>query len=89
MLSGGALSQLAAFDIALDQGLALSPDQIVCYSVAAPRTGNHAFAAAYNAVVPHTWNVINDQANFPSQQRSPSQKPWLLGRFFWLKNVCR
>ena len=36
-------------------------EQIICYAVAAPRTGNHQFAHAYNSRVPHTWNVINDQ----------------------------
>jgi hypothetical protein len=30
-------------------------------SVGAPRTGNHAFARDYNAMVPETWHVINDQ----------------------------
>lgn len=63
IIAGGSLSQLAALDIALDATLALRPDQIVCYAIAAPRTGNHEFAKAYDAAVPHTWNVINDQAS--------------------------
>lgn len=52
---------MAALDIALDTDLALRSDQIVCYAIAAPRVGNHAFARAYDAAVPHTWNIINDQ----------------------------
>lgn len=63
IIAGGSLSQLAALDIALDATLALRPDQIVCYAIAAPRTGNHEFAKAYDAAVPHTWNVINDQVS--------------------------
>ena len=58
---GGALSQIAALEVSLDEKLALRPDQIICYAIAAPRTGNHAFSHAYNKAVPHTWNVINDQ----------------------------
>jgi len=34
---------------------------VVCYTFAAPRTGNHAFAREYNAMVPDTWSIINDQ----------------------------
>lgn len=61
LFAGGALSQIAALEVALDKALALRPDQIICYAIAAPRTGNHAFAHAYDEAVPHTWNVINDQ----------------------------
>ena len=60
------MAQLAALDIALDEGLALRPDQITCYAIAAPRPGNHTFVWRYNAAVPHTWTIINDQANSPS-----------------------
>ena len=58
---GGALGELAAYDIAqaaqaadLDLGLA-------CYNFGAPRVGNHAFARDFLEAVPDTWNVINDQ----------------------------
>ena len=60
--SGGALATLAAFDIRkqlLDNKQ--SNTQVVCYTFAAPRTGNHAFARENNAAVPDTWSVINDQ----------------------------
>ena len=63
IIAGGSLSQLAALDIALDATLALRPDQIVCHAIAAPGTGNHEFAKAYDAAVPPTWNVINDQVS--------------------------
>ena len=62
---GGALATLAAYDIRkqlLDNN---QPDtKVVCYTFAAPRTGNHAFAREYNAMVPDTWSVINDQVCF-------------------------
>ena len=59
---GGALATLAAYDIRkqlLDNRQ--SNTQVVCYTFAAPRTGNHAFARDYTAAVPDTWSVINDQ----------------------------
>ena len=59
---GGALATLAAFDIRqqlLDNNQ--RDTKVVCYTFAAPRTGNHAFAKEYNAMVPDTWSVINDQ----------------------------
>ncbi len=34
---------------------------VSCYTFGAPRTGNHAFAREYNAAVPDTWSIINDQ----------------------------
>ena len=61
---GGALASLAAYDIRkqlLDNQQ--SNTQVVCYTFAAPRTGNHAFAREYNAAVPDTWSVINDQVS--------------------------
>ena len=33
---------------------------VQCYTFGAPRTGNHAFARLYNAAVPDTWHVINN-----------------------------
>jgi hypothetical protein len=59
---GGALATLAAHDIRkqlLDNKQ--SNTKVVCYTFAAPRTGNHAFAREYNAMVPDTWSIINDQ----------------------------
>lgn len=61
--TGGSLAQVAALDLALDPDLALQSEQIVCYAIAAPRVGTHAFAKAYEVAVPHTWNIINDQVN--------------------------
>ena len=59
---GGALATLAAFDIQKQLVAANQRNaQVVCYTFAAPRTGNHAFAREYNAMVPDTWSVINDQ----------------------------
>ena len=62
---GGALATLAAYDIR-KQLLENSQSQtkVVCYTFAAPRTGNHAFAREYNAMVPDTWSVINDQVSY-------------------------
>ena len=59
---GGAMATLAAYDICTGlQAIAASNIGVVCYTFAAPRTGNHAFARDYNATVPDTWSVINDQ----------------------------
>lgn len=60
---GGALATLAAYDIrkAL-QACGKGDAEVMCYSIGAPRTGNHAFARDYNCVVPDTWSIINDQA---------------------------
>lgn len=61
---GGALATLAAFDIRrhlMDN--MQSNAEVVCYTFAAPRTGNHAFAREYNAMMPDTWSVINDQVS--------------------------
>jgi predicted lipase len=75
---GGALATLAAFDIRrhlLDN--MQSHAEVVCYTFAAPRTGNHAFAREYNAMVPDTWSVINDQVSLrflPGLHTKPSVK---------------
>ena len=58
---GGALAELAAFDIqralrAANKGCFLS-----CYTLGAPRLGNHAFAKLFRATVPDCWSLINDQ----------------------------
>ena len=56
------MATLAAYDIRTSlQAESRSTTEVICYSFAAPRTGNHAFARSYNAVVPDTWSVINDQ----------------------------
>ncbi|BDA45990.1 probable lipase [Coccomyxa sp. Obi] len=53
---GGALATLAAYDIQSRFGL----KDLQVYTFGAPRTGNHAFAREYEALVPETWHVIND-----------------------------
>ena len=57
---GGALAGLAAFDIQRHCAC-LGPLDVACYTFGAPRAGNHAFARQYNALVPDTWSIINDQ----------------------------
>ena len=57
---GGALASLAAFDIQRHCPC-LDPMDVSCYTFGAPRVGNHAFARQYDAVVPDTWNIINNQ----------------------------
>ena len=60
---GGALATLAAYDIRKQLQASGNQDvEVMCYSFGAPRTGNHAFAADYNHVVPDTWSIINEQA---------------------------
>ncbi|KAK9823879.1 hypothetical protein WJX72_006141 [[Myrmecia] bisecta] len=52
--------ELCAFDI--QQQLADTFKLAVCcMPFGAPRTGNHAFARAYDKVVPNTWHIINEQ----------------------------
>ncbi|KAL3142108.1 hypothetical protein ABBQ32_004726 [Trebouxia sp. C0010 RCD-2024] len=64
---GGALANLCAFDIAwgikeagatCDNG---GKVEVSCYTFGAPRAGNFAFKSEYNALVPDSWAVINDQ----------------------------
>ena len=58
------MATLAAYDIRTGlQATNMSNVELVCYTFAAPRTGNHAFARDYNATVPDTWSVINDQVS--------------------------
>eukprot|EP00892_Ulva_mutabilis_P004925 jgi/Ulvmu1/2804/UM142_0002.1 len=55
---GGAVAQLASFDIVRVLGVA--PEQISAYTFGCPRLGNRALAAEWAEVVPDTWHVIND-----------------------------
>ena len=64
---GGALATLAAYDIRKQLIKAgRSSVEVCCYTFGAPRTGNHAFARDYNAVVPDTWSIINSQVYYAS-----------------------
>lgn len=61
---GGALATLAACDICKQlRNNQQGNVKVICYTFAAPRTGNHAFAREYNALVPDTWSIINDQVS--------------------------
>ncbi|CAD7701829.1 unnamed protein product [Ostreobium quekettii] len=68
---GGAIAQLAAYDIR--KLLGLREDQISVYTLGCPRVGNHAFAQDYSNYVPDTWHVVN---NIDAISRSP--KLWFL-----------
>ena len=56
---GGAMATLAAFEI--HGACPADKATVSCYTFGAPRTGNRAFAREYNAAVPDTWSIINDQ----------------------------
>ena len=56
---GGAVAQLASFDIVRELGLC--PDRVSVYTFGCPRIGNHALAEEFEEVVPDTWHIINDQ----------------------------
>eukprot|EP00892_Ulva_mutabilis_P004927 jgi/Ulvmu1/2806/UM142_0004.1 len=56
---GGAVAQLASFDIVRELGVA--PVRVSVYTFGCPRIGNRALAAEFAEVVPDTWHVINDQ----------------------------
>ncbi len=66
---GGALANLCAFDIAAAikeagaSGERGEPIAVSCYTFGAPRAGNTAFRSEYNALVPESWAVINDQVS--------------------------
>lgn len=54
---GGALAHLAAYDITK----AFPGATVRVYTFGSPRVGNHAFAKDYDATVPDSWAIINDQ----------------------------
>ena len=56
---GGALATLAAYDVV--KRFPWGSAQV--YTVGAPRVGNRAFRREYNARVPDTWTIINDQVS--------------------------
>jgi hypothetical protein len=56
---GGAAAKLAAYAITSSLKSKHVDFHMKCYSYGAPRCGNSAFAADYNDVVPHTWNVMH------------------------------
>ncbi|KAK9837540.1 hypothetical protein WJX84_004530 [Apatococcus fuscideae] len=59
---GGALAELAAFDLARELRRAGNTDcMLACYTLGAPRLGNHAFAKLFRETVPDCWSLINDQ----------------------------
>ncbi len=68
---GGALASLAAFDIRRHCPC-LKPMDVSCYTFGAPRVGNHAFARQYDATLPDTWNIINNQVHLSPDAALPS-----------------
>ena len=60
---GGALATLAAHSFAVRAREKGCKPEMSCYTFGAPRTGNHAWAAEYEGLVPDTWHIINDQAS--------------------------
>ena len=59
---GGSLAHLAAYDaVRLCAELLPGPGRakVQCYTFGTPRTGNHAFARDYMAVVPRSFDVIH------------------------------
>lgn len=80
---GGALATLCAYDVAAairdsaSAGRTAMPAhvEVSCYTFGAPRTGNKAFMKDYNALIPDSWAIINDQVTervCPHRQRGPS-----------------
>ena len=58
------MATLAAYDIHTNlDAKAMRGVEVVCYTFAAPRTGNHAFARDYNTRVRDSWSVICDQVS--------------------------
>ena len=67
---GGALAKLAAYDIAVAARDLPIKVHVANYTFGAPRVGNHAFAEDFNAVVPDSWDTINDQVRHPGRHHS-------------------
>ena len=58
---GGALATLAAYDIQAAICSLPVKATLSSFTFGSPRTGNHAFARASNAMVMDQWAIINDQ----------------------------
>ncbi|KAF0694955.1 Aste57867_14178 [Aphanomyces stellatus] len=56
---GGALATLASFDVVTDRNFHLE-EEVVCYTLGAPRVGNHKFATMFNRKVPNTYRICAD-----------------------------
>lgn len=56
---GGALAQLAAYDIKMNCADSGADVKVSCYILGAPRVGNAAFARAFEAAGAHSWSIIN------------------------------
>ena len=70
---GASIASLAAFDLARTlRHLSLSQSHVRVYTAGSPRTGNVAFARAYNELVPNTWNMINENDIVPAVPHAPS-----------------
>ena len=74
---GGALATLAAHSFAVKAQSEGARPATSCYTFGAPRTGNHAWAAEYEDLVPDTWHIINDQVCPYSPQPGSSLKSQL------------
>lgn len=71
------MAVLAAYDIAnLCDWLSLE-----VYTVGAPRPGNKAFSAKYDAQVPSTWHIINPRVSLTSPPVSCAEVRYLHGVF--------
>ncbi|RHY35014.1 hypothetical protein DYB32_000499 [Aphanomyces invadans] len=56
---GGALATLAAFDLVTDASFHLD-EEVVLYTLGAPRVGNHVFATLFNKHVPNAYRICAD-----------------------------
>ncbi|KAG9412300.1 hypothetical protein AC1031_015230 [Aphanomyces cochlioides] len=56
---GGALATLASFDVSTDRDFHLD-EEVVLYTLGAPRVGNHKFAAIFNRKVPNAYRICAD-----------------------------
>ncbi|RHZ26203.1 hypothetical protein DYB26_008207, partial [Aphanomyces astaci] len=56
---GGALATLAAFDLVTDNTFHLD-EEVVLYTLGAPRVGNHIFATIFNKHVPNAYRICAD-----------------------------
>jgi acetyl esterase/lipase len=68
---GGALAALAAIELRRAYPAAL----VRVYTFGAPRVGNRAFSALYDAHVPDTWAVVNLEDPVPRVPKGPFKGP--------------
>lgn len=67
---GGAMAELAALRLALQPG-AVDPSKVQVYTLGAPRIGDEAVARQYNALLPTTYRMVNQDPGLTVSHQDP------------------